>query len=189
MENEKEVLDTHTEPEETTPQVEEITLSKAELEDLKHKAQVSSQNFERAKKAEARLKELEANSQIDIIGDQHDYDDDKFSKVQSELSEMKKKLEKTEIIELHPKIKEVWTEFETYLTESENLGMPMKTAAKAFMVEKGLLTPQRKGLEKPTGGTKGPMTTGLSSEDIKRIRETDQRKYRDMLKKGQIKFS
>lgn len=41
--------------------VEKVEITKAELDDLTHKAQVSSQNFERAKTAEARLKELEGS--------------------------------------------------------------------------------------------------------------------------------
>ena len=40
----------------STPET--VTLTKAEVEELKHKADVSSQNFERLKKAEADLKSL-----------------------------------------------------------------------------------------------------------------------------------
>jgi hypothetical protein len=63
MENESEVLDTQNNQEgesETTITDEGKTLTPEEIADLKHKAGVSSQNFERAKKAEADKKALEA---------------------------------------------------------------------------------------------------------------------------------
>jgi hypothetical protein len=56
-------------------------------------------------------------------------------------------------------------------------------------VEKGLLEPVRKGLEKPTGGDRTPLSSGMSTEEVKSLRETDYKKYREMLKKGLIKFS
>jgi hypothetical protein len=62
MENETEVLDTQNNQDgesETTTTEETETLSPQEIADLKHKADVSSQNFERAKKAEAEKKALE----------------------------------------------------------------------------------------------------------------------------------
>ena len=58
MENETEVLDTQNNQDEVVINEEE-TLSPEEIADLKHKAEVSSQNFERAKKAEEAKKALE----------------------------------------------------------------------------------------------------------------------------------
>ena len=97
------------------------------------------------------------------------------------------KLSKSEVIESHPELKESWSEFEKFREDEDNKGMNLKTAAKAFLVEKGLLNPQRKGLEKSTGGTKAPQTSGMTSDEVKKLRETDFKKYRDMLIKGQIK--
>ena len=57
MENQIETPETHNTPEGEAPKAEEtVTLSKAELEDLKHKAEVSSQNYERAKKTQKPFK-------------------------------------------------------------------------------------------------------------------------------------
>lgn len=184
MDKNPEVLETHETPEETTPEVEEVTLSKQELEDLKHRAGVSSQNYERAKKLEARIKELE-NIEIEPFG----VDNEQFSQFQAELSSVKKKLEKSEVIETHPVLKEIWEEFETYLENPENAGLPMKTAARVFLAEKGALEPKRKGLEKPTGGTRTPISTGMTAEDVKRLRETNYKEYTNKLRKGQLKFS
>lgn len=184
MEENKEVLETQNTPVVETPkvEVEKVELSKAELEDLKHKADVSSQNFERAKKAESEVKELREQLQVNEVPSEDE------STVHQELSEIKAKLNKSETVELYPVLKELWTDFEEYHDNPDNKGMNMKTAAKAFLVEKGLLEPQRKGLEKPTGGTRAPISVEMKPEDIKILRETNYKKYYEMIKKGQIRI-
>lgn len=164
---------------------ETVTLSKAELEDLKHKATVSSQNYARLKKLEEENKTLKS-LETPVLSE---LEDDRYSQLESEVSEMKTKLSKSEVTEAYPAIKELWSDFETYLADPENAGMPMKTAARVFLSEKGVLKPKRLGLEHPTGGSKAPLSTGMSTEDVKRLRETDFKKYTTMLKKGQLKFS
>ena len=160
-----------------------IEISPEEYDDLKHKAEVSSQNFERAKKAENRVTELES------LNNEVPSDPEEEFVRKSEFDEVKQKLNKAEVVESHPQLKELWPDFETFRADPENKGMNMKTAAKAFLVEKGILEPQRKGLEKPTGGPRAPIQTGMTSEDVKNLRETNFKKYEEMLKKGQIKFS
>lgn len=175
-------------PEGPTPTVEEgVKLSQDEYDDLKHKAEVSSQNFERAKKAESKLKEFELPSEtIEVTSE---VDAEELGKLKSDLSEIKGKLSKSEVLDAYPIIKEHWDEFEKFRELDENKGMNLRTAAKSFLIEKGLLEPTRKGLEKPTGGTHAPVTTGMSAEDVKHLRETDYRKYTDMLTKGLIQIS
>src|SRR3990167_450168 len=184
MENNLEGLEPQNPPEGSTPTVEEVvTLSKKELDDLTHRAEVSSQNFERAKKAEDRVKDLE-NLNIEVPSGS----EEEFVR-KSEFDEVKQKLNRQEVIELHPQLKELWSDFEMFRSDPENKGMNMRTAAKSFLVEKGLLEPQRKGLEKPTGGPRIPISTGMTTEEIKNLRETNFKKYEEMLMKGQIKFS
>lgn len=166
-----------------TPDEETITLSKAELEDLKHKADVSSQNFARLKKAEEENETLKSQLSNNVPSDNFD-----MGMMQSELSDIKGKLAKQEVLELYPKLKEVWGDFESYCTEPENKGMSLTTSAKAFLVEKGLLEQKRKGLEKPTGGPRQPIPSGMTAEDVKTLRETNWKKYQEMLMKGQIKM-
>ena len=187
MENNIEVLDPQNNQEngEVLPPAPEVTISQTELDDLKHKAEVSSQNFERAKKAETALKEKE----LPEVNLNLEYEDESVKKLASELSEIKEKLAKSEVLEKYPQIKEVWEEFENFRNDEENKGMNINTAAKAFLVEKELLKPTRIGLEKPTGGQRVPISTGMSSEDVKKLRETNYRKYLDMLSKDQIKIS
>ena len=115
--------------------------------------------------------------------------DEEVGKLKVKLAEIERKQQRSEVLELHPQLKEIWSDFEEFRTDSDNKGLSMRTAAKAFLVEKGLLEPQRKGLEKPTGGPKVPLSTGMTTEDIKHLRETDFKKYQEMVIKKQIKFN
>src|SRR3990167_7673120 len=97
MENQMETPGAHNTPEGETPKVEEtITLSKAE---------VSSQNYERAKKAENRLKEIEP------LVVELPPEEDEDGRIKSELSDVKQKLQRMEVIEAYPPIHEVWEVF------------------------------------------------------------------------------
>jgi len=95
---------------------------------------------------------------------------------------------KRELQDSNPIFKEKWDEFETFRQLPENTGMPLKTAAKAFLIEKGQMDPTRPGLENPTGGPRVPVTPTMTAEDVKSIRENVPRKYREMVEKGQIKI-
>ncbi len=199
MEKEKEDQGTHNVPEGEAPQADipsrvvkpEKVEPEVDVEDLRHKAEVSSQNFERAKKAEAQVKELQ--EKLEQLQVEDDYistegPSEDYGRLKSDLFEVKEKLAKAEVIEQYPALHSVWDEFNSFRDQDENKGLNIKTAAKAFMIEKELLEPARKGLEKSTGGDKGPTSQGMSDEDLKNLRENDFDKYRDMLKKGQIKF-
>jgi len=141
---------------------------------------------EKRRELETRLQTLEEQLNPSVPSEPESED---LSSFRVELAEVKGKLQKSEVIESYPALKELWSDFEEFRTESDNKGMNMKTAAKAFLTEKGLLEPKRKGLEKPTGGPRTPQLTGMTVEDVKHLRETNYKKYEEMLKKGQIKFS
>lgn len=96
-------------------------------------------------------------------------------------------LAKKDILIAHPVLTDQWTDFEKFRSDPENAGMPLKVAAKAFLAEKGLLDPVRKGLEKPTGGPRTPISTEMSADEIKTLRETNFKKYQELLEKGLIK--
>ena len=108
--------------------------------------------------------------------------------LKSELSEVKVELTKKDILIAHPNLKEKWAEFDEFRADPENKGMNMRTAAKAFLVEAGLLDVPRKGLEKPTGGPRVPLASGMTTDDVKNLRETNYKKYLELLKKGQLKI-
>jgi DNA phosphorothioation-dependent restriction protein DptG len=167
-----------------------VVLTKGEYEDLRHRAEVSSQNFERLKKEEEKRAKLEARIiELESITVPSTVEDEELKKLKDELSGIKGKIVKAEVIEAHPQLRELWSDFESFRELPDNKGMNTKTAAKAFLVEKGLLEPVRKGLEKPTGGDRTPLSSGMSADEVKTLRQTDYKKYREMLKKGQIKFS
>ncbi len=167
----------------------EVAIKKEDFEDLTHKAEVSSQNFERLKKSNERIDDLEAEIAV-LKSGSGEYKDERVGDLQAEIAEIKAKQQKVEVQEAFPQLKEIWSDFEKFREDPENAGMNMRTAAKAFVAEKDLTPNRRPGLEKPTGGDRAPITTGgMSSEEAKRLRETDYRKYSEMLRKGQIKVS
>ena len=191
MDTNPEGVQPHNTVQETPPQsVETITVPKTEFDDLQHRAEVSSQNFERLKKEEERSAELA--SQIVALSGQSDpsgQNDEAISKLRLELAEIKVKQAKSEVLEANPQLKEVWSDFEKFRTDEDNKGMNLKTAAKVFLTEKGLLDPRRKGLERPTGGDRTPPQSGMSAEDAKKLRENDYRKYTELVRKGIINIT
>lgn len=105
--------------------------------------------------------------------------------LQSKIESLEEKLELQELKERFPQLKEMSSEFQEFRKDfPRHKG---ENVAKLFLSEKGLLEPARKGLEKPTGGPHVPLSQGMTQEDVKRLRETDYRKYKDMLSKGLIK--
>jgi len=169
---------------EETP--EKVEISKAELDELKKNADVSSQNFERAKKAETENKTLREELQGNESSSENE--DEEVSGLKTRLSDVESELGQSKLVKKYPQLEESWDDFDKYREYPENKGMKLETAAKAFLVDKGLLETKRKGLEKVTGGNKAPQTSGMSVEDIENLRKTDGKKYREMVKKGQIKF-
>lgn len=180
MEEKIEDLETQKTQEGETPEV--VSLTQEEYQELKHKSEVSSQNFERLKKIEnenielqRKLSENNSRSEIDLSG------------LTDRLSTLEESILKNDIISQYPVLSEAWQEFEEFRKNAENSGMSIKTAAKVFVVEKGLIQEKRKGLERSTGGDKAP-SIKPSVEDIEHIRVNSPTKYREMLKNGQIKF-
>lgn len=191
MENPAEVVPPQTPAPVTPPQgADVISVPKAELDDLRHRAEVSSQNFERLKKEQERSAELEASiAELQAQPVLSGQNDEAISKLSTELADIKAKQARSEVLEAHPQLKEVWDDFEKFRADEDNKGMNLKTAAKAFLVEKGLLDKPRQGLERPTGGDRTPVSSGMSVEDVKKLRENDYKKYRELVKKGIIQIS
>lgn len=171
--------------EEVLEAIDENSISSEELAELRRNAESSSQNYARLKKLEEEnkiLKDLQADEVLPEV------DLEEESNLKSEVSDLKQRLNKSDLIVKHPEMGEVWDEFETFRDDPENKGMNMNTAAKAFRIEKGLANPARKGLEKQTGGDRIHISTNnkMTSEDAHKLRTTNYEKYREMLKKGQI---
>lgn len=100
-----------------------------------------------------------------------------------EAIEEEKNLER--LYSQYPLLREKADEFNEYRVANHPRAK-LESVVKLFLVENGLLEPVRRGLESPTGGPRTPSSDKMTQEDIKHLRETDYRKYTDMLKKGLI---
>lgn len=174
-------METETPQETATPQT-EVPAPKPD----KDYEQMFLDQRRRAEKAEEEAKELKERLQEQTFVPSNNEDD---SSLRNELAEIKQKIAKQEVIETYPLLKESWRDFEAFQENPDNKGMNLKTAAKAFLVEKGILEPQRKGLEKTTGGTRQPIPSGMNPEEVAKLRTTNYEKYRKMVKNGEIKIS
>ncbi len=173
---------------------EKVQLTQAELDDLKHKAEVSSQNFERAKKAEERVKILESqNTNIEAPSDTEVFSDEgkalqgKISTVEQQMAELREERDLERLYNQYPLLKEKSSDFIEY-RKAEHPRAKLESVAKLFLVENGLLETKRVGLENHTGGDRSPMTSGMTTEQVRDLRDKNPRKYREMLKSGQVKF-
>ena len=142
---------------------------------------------EKNKQLENKLSEFATLSDEETFSDEGRALQKEIQSLRSELTDVRGELTKKDLVISHPVLKEKWEEFEEFRQDPENSGMSLKTAAKAYLAENGLLGTTRKGLEKQTGGTRTPPQSTPSAEDIKTLRETNFKKYSDMLSKGQIK--
>ena len=159
-------------------------------------SQTPSENLYAALAEERRLrKEAEdklTNINTTIPSDEAYSDEGRVLKTQiSTLEEKISRIEEEKNLEKlynqYPLLREKSAEFSEFRM-TEHPRAKIESVAKLYLVENGLLEPKRVGLEKPTGGTKTPPTSGMAVEDIKRLRETNFKKYQDMILKGQIKI-
>jgi len=86
----------------------------------------------------------------------------------------------------YPVLREKSEDFDTFRAEYPRT--KLGNVAKLYLAENGLLEPTRKGLEKTTGGPRTPISSGTTAEDAKILRETNFKKYQEMLSKGLIKI-
>lgn len=143
---------------------------------------------EKRRLADAEVERLTAlHNPDDIVSDEGRAILGKLAPLQAEIATLKLR-ETMNILEAsYPALKDKQAEFQTYL--QENPGVRPEIAAKAFLVDHNLFeAPARKGLENSTGGAREPQKTGMSAEDIDNLRNTNYRKFSDMVRKGQITF-
>lgn len=113
-----------------------------------------------------------------------------INKNNAELAALKEAQAKKDLLAAYPVLKDKWDEFESFRLLSENAGMSMQAAAKVYLTENGMFTPRRRGVEKPTNGRGNPAPAGtMTTEEAASLRTNDSKKYRQMLKNGQIKIA
>ena len=188
MNDETEEQVTQNEPVEEAPQAEALTLE--EIAELKKRASQSSQNYERAKKAEEEKKALEQRlSEAQLAQDSFMTEDEvskKLRELDSKFSRIEEKTRLDATLQKYPSIADKLDEFNEY--RAEYPADKMEMAAKLFLAEKDLLdeTPKRKGLEKAIGGRRVTPPATTSNDDVKRLRENNYREYLKQLRSGKL---
>lgn len=171
-----------------------VTISATELADLQSRAGASSQNFERLKKANETIEEYEARiAELDAIIASRDsggvVTDPRVVTLEQTVKGLSEELAMGKVLETFPVIRGKEADFNEFRNLPENQGMSLAVAAKAFVVEKDLITPRRPGLEAPTGGGHAPAPSGkLSAEDAGKLRNTNYKAYVAGLKNGTIQI-
>lgn len=130
------------------------------------------------KEAEDKLNNLTTTTHSDEVFS------DEGKALKSQIDSLQELIERKDLEEKFPALKELSQEFSEFKKDyprhkGENI-------AKIFLQEKGMLEPKRKGLESPTGG-RAPVASDMTVDEVKHLRETDYRRYADLLKKGLIK--
>lgn len=180
-----------TPPANTGAGAEVVTIPKAEWEKTKHIADVSSQNFERLQKANETIEEYK--TRLAALDDKNPLQtpvpSNELESVRGELATVKTELSQAKLFRQYPVLEQAWPDFTEWHAKDENKAMPLESAAKVFMAEKGLLEPRRPGLQPNTGGQPQAPKQGMSAEEVKALREGDGRKYREALMAGKIQIA
>lgn len=183
MSEEKEVV-----TQEPTPAAEEKVVPGSKTPEPNLLAALHEERAAR-KELEDRLKRLETPAPEPVVEDVFS-DEGKtlkthIEKLNGELSSLKDKMELENIVSQHPELKEHSEEFNTY--RAGYPGVSLEKAAKLFLHDKGLIGTERKGLERPSGGSKAPSPSGFDESDVKRMREENPRRYLKMVTEGKLK--
>lgn len=189
MLEESEVLETHINPEGEAPNA--SALSEEELAELKRRAEVSSQNYERAKKAEAEKKALQEKlstleAQLDPMGFVPDDATKKIAELDAKLSRLEEERHLQTVFAQYPALADKRQEFDEYRAQYPVEKLPQ--VAKLFLSEHDLIeTPQRKGLEKAGGGKRSAPSSGsMTATDVERLRKNNYKEYMKLLRSGKL---
>lgn len=193
MDENTEGLETQNTQEGEAPEAEALTPE--EIAEMKKRAEVSSQNFERAKKAEAEKKVLQEQVQAleAQLSDSTGYTDPdsavlkKIADIEAKFNRIEEEKKLLEVLTKYPALGDKQSEFEEYRKEFPT--SKLDVAAKAFLVEHDLLgeTPKRKGLEPARGGKRtAPESGKMSADDVKRLRDTNYKEYMKLVRAGKI---
>ena len=146
---------------------------------------------EKRKALEEELETLKSSNLSDeeVVSDEGKILGDKIKNLEASLNEIRTDSAKKDVLIAHPILKEKWDEFEEFRSDPENKGMNLRTAAKAYLVENGLIDVPRKGLERPTGGSKVPPASGtMTAQEAENLMKNDFKKYQELIRKGQLKI-
>mgnify|MGYP001251442578 CR=1 FL=1 len=125
------------------------------------------------------------NPNADIYSDEGKILQDKIVSLETKLVAIEEEKELEKLYSKYPLLKENANDFVEY-RKLEHPRAKMESVAKLFLSEKGLFEPQRIGLEKSTGGSRSPISIGMTAEDVEALRNTDYREYKQRLMRGEF---
>ena len=183
-----------TEDLDTQTEIQEDALTPEEIADLKAKASISSQNFERAKRAEADKKALEekvALLESQVSGNDFGVDQQVAQQIASltaKLNAIEEQKQLDSVFATYPALADKKVEFDTFRQDYPNV--PLASVAKVFLTDNDMLeAPRRKGLEKAGGGRRvAPSNGKMTAEEAKALRTGNQKVYLQMLREGKIQL-
>lgn len=151
---------------------------------------------ERIKAYETEMAELKKAQQQAFNGEWSDEGKALREELLKEIGSVKSTLEKsTETVEYqqalaaYPAIAKSLDDFDEFRTEYP--GVPLMKVARLYASEKGILerTPERDGLEAPSGGAVDPVggQGKMSVDEVRRLRENDPKKYLELIQTGKLK--
>ena len=140
----------------------------------------------KVKELEDKLTNLNTTTPSDeVYSDEGKLLSDKISSLELKLERLEEDKVIAQVQSKFPMLKEHSAEFDEFRREYPR--HKMENVAKLFLTEKGLLEVPRKGLEIPTGGQRGPSEPQMTRDDVKHLRETNFKLYKEKLLKGLIK--
>lgn len=143
---------------------------------------------ERRKRKEAEDKLNNLNTTIpsdEVYSDEGKLLSNKIDSLEAKLELLEEEKVIAQVRSTFPLLKEHSAEFDEFRKEYPR--HKMENVAKLFLTEKGLLEVPRKGLESPTGGQRSPAEPQMTHDEVKNLRETNYKAYKDKLQKGLIK--
>jgi hypothetical protein len=122
----------------------------------------------------------------DVFSDEGKMLKDKITGVEAQIEALREERELERVHNRYPELKDKSAEFDEFRKDYPR--HKLENVAKLFLVEHDLTPTQepRKGLEQPSGGSKTPIQTGTSAEEVKTLRETNYRKYMELVQAGKI---
>ena len=178
-------------PEETTPPAPAGSKTDSELllKSLHEEREKRKLEAEKTKLLEEELELLKSSvpSENEVFSDEGKVLKKEISTLTEKINSIEEEKNLEKLYNQYPLLREKAEEFKEF-RKAEHPRAKLESVVKLYLAENGLLEPVRKGLERPTGGPKIPPTSGMTAEDVKTLRQTNFKKYQEMLMKGQIKI-
>lgn len=157
------------------------------LESLKEERRLRREEQERAEQLEKELLAFK-NADTEAESEEGRKLKEEIKNLANEISSIKEQNELSQLMSQFPALKDKKGEFDEFRKDYPRTGLAK--VAKLFLSENGLIdNPQpRKGLEDATGGTRQPISQGMTAEEVKSLRETNFKGYMKAIQEGKIKL-